>query len=151
MTSKTIGAVCLCGWLSASPAQAQEHSDLYAQIKQADARFFAAFNACDIDTLADMFSPQLEFYHDKSGLSNYAQNMAATQKLCDRQLGLVRTLNEQSMQVYPVPGFGAMQIGGHTFCHQVDSKQDCGTFGFTNIWQRTDSGWLLHRVASYGH
>lgn len=126
-------------------------TSLSAQISRADAQFFTAFNQCDIATMAKMFSPQLEFYHDTGGVSDYAQTMNATESLCQRVPDLTRTLQPETMQVYPVKDFGAIQQGRHTFCHKENGKDDCGTFGFTHIWQQTEEGWLLHRVLSYGH
>ena len=98
-----------------------------------------------------MFSKELEFYHDISGFGDYESNMVAGKILCDRKLGLVRTLLPKSLEVYPVKDFGAMQIGRHTFCHTVDGIEDCGTFGFLHVWKQTETGWVIHRVMSYGH
>ena len=64
----------------AIPAQAKNNEaadSLKAQIMQADATFFDAFNRCDIDKMASMFSPQLEFYHDTGGVTDYEQTMEA--------------------------------------------------------------------------
>jgi hypothetical protein len=121
------------------------------RIKQLDEKFFTAFNECDVDTIATMFSKDLEFYHDIAGFGDYTANMKATQNLCERQLGLVRTLNLESLEIYPIKDFGAMQLGQHTFCHKVDGEDDCGTFGFAHVWKQTETGWVLHRVMSYGH
>ena len=128
-----------------------EDKTLYDEIKALDSKFFTAFNNCDKETIANMFSKELEFYHDIAGLGNYESNLKATDSLCERNLGLVRTLVPESLEVYPVKDFGAMQIGKHTFCHTVDGKEDCGTFGFLHVWKKTENGWLIHRVMSYGH
>jgi hypothetical protein len=53
--------------------------------------------------------------------------------------------------VYPVNNFGAMEIGAHKFCHLENGKQDCGTFKFAMIWKKTEDGWKISRVISYGH
>ena len=124
---------------------------LFERIKQLDQQFFTAFNECDLETMSKMFSKELEFYHDISGLGDYESNMVAGKNLCDRKLGLVRTLLPKSLEVYPVKDFGAMQIGRHTFCHTVDGIEDCGTFGFLHVWKQTETGWVIHRVMSYGH
>ncbi|MEM1181836.1 MAG: nuclear transport factor 2 family protein, partial [Acidobacteriota bacterium] len=89
-------------------------AELFAEIQKADAEFFKAFNSCDLDTIGRMFSKDLEFFHDTAGLGDYEQNMKNSRALCERNLGLVRTLVEGSMDVYPVPGFGAIQTGQHT-------------------------------------
>lgn len=130
---------------------ASSKSDLEREIEQADANFFNAFNACDIDTMATMFSEELEFYHDTAGVGDYQSNLAATQQLCERNLGLERTLVAGSLEVYPIKNFGALQKGQHRFCHMVNGKKDCGTFGFMHIWKQEGTRWVMHRVISYGH
>ncbi|MCW8090954.1 DUF4440 domain-containing protein [Alteromonas sp. ASW11-130] len=62
----------------------------------------------------------------------------------------MRTLDRTTHKVYPVKDFGAIQIGEHTFCHEENGKEDCGTFGFTTVWKKTDMHWQMHRVTSYG-
>lgn len=132
-------------------AYASTKSDLERDIEQADTTFFNAFNACDITTMAGMFSEELEFFHDTAGLSDYQSTMQATKENCSKQLGLVRTLLPQDMEIYPIKGFGAVHMGKHQFCHMAGDEKDCGTFGFMHIWKQSDSGWLIHRVISYGH
>lgn len=133
---------------TAPHAQAQDLSD---QIHQADQAFFAAFNRCDLATMGAMFTKDLEFFHDLTGLAGYEHTMASTKRNCDRQLGLVRELVKDSARVHPLGDYGAIHLGRHRFCHRVDGKDDCGTFEFLNIWKRQDGQWRLHRVVSYGH
>ena len=64
---------------------------------------------------------------------------------------LKRELVKGSLEVYPIPGYGAMEIGAHTFCHIENGKQECGTFKFVHIWQKNKEGWQITRVVSYGH
>lgn len=138
----------------AIPAQAKDSKatdSLKAQITQADATFFDAFNRCDIDKMASMFSPQLEFYHDTGGVTDYEQTMEASKRLCQRVPDLTRTLEPDTVKIYPIKDFGAIQQGQHMFCHKENGKDDCGTFGFTHIWKQTEQGWIIHRVVSYGH
>lgn len=140
-----------------APLSSHAETDLYNEIKQADKTMFDAFNGCDIKTMESMFSKDLEFYHDMGGLSGLKQTINSTENNCNDSLGLVRTLVPASLEIYPIKGFGAIQIGKHTFCHTVydengkNGKDDCGTFGFTHIWKQTNNGWVVHRVASYGH
>ena len=55
------------------------------------------------------------------------------------------------MKVYPIPGFGAQQVGQHRFCHDENGVEECGVFGFTTVWQNTDGHWRMTRVMSHGH
>ncbi len=116
-----------------------------------DKTLFDAFNRQDADSVKAVFSPDLEFFHDKGGLSNLEQNSEATRKLFARNMHLKRELVPGSTEVYPVNNYGAIQTGQHTFCHIESGKNDCGTFKFLHIWKRNGNEWKLARVVSYGH
>lgn len=147
----TFAALISVSTISFSASSLGSESTLHKEILAADNAMFTAFNQCDVSAIAAFFSKELEFYHDVTGLKGFEENMMATKELCARDLGLKRTRVEDSLQIFPVKNFGAIQVGRHTFCHDVGGKQDCGTFDFTHIWKQTDSGWKLHRVISYGH
>jgi hypothetical protein len=127
------------------------HDALYDTIARMDSLLFDAFNRQDIEKLKTFFTTDLEFYHDKGGLTNYAQNMKTFKENFDKNLGLHRTLVAGSLEVYPCPGYGAMEIGAHTFCHMENGKNDCGTFGFSMVWKKENGEWKISRVLSYGH
>ena len=144
-------AVLLLASTVARPGSAEEPSELYAEIARADATMFEAFNSCDLETMAELFAEDLEFYHDIAGLGDHATTMRATTENCQRQLGLKRELVADSLEVYPIKDYGAIQIGRHTFCHLENDDNVCGTFEFLHIWRRTDEGWKIARVVSYDH
>lgn len=126
-------------------------NELYDTIAHMDSVLFDAFNNQDLDKLKTIFATELEFYHDKGGLTNYSQVIENTRRLFDQNNGLKRTLIPGSLEVYPVKEYGAIEIGMHRFCHQENGKEDCGTFKFVHIWRRQDKGWKLTRVISYDH
>jgi len=127
--------------------------ELFAEIAHMDSVLFDAFNAHDIEKLKNVFSDSLEFYHDKGGLTGYVQSMENFKNLFDRNktTGLRRDLVQGSMEVYPIKDFGAVETGLHTFCHQENGKQDCGTFKFMHLWQKKEGQWKITRVVSYDH
>ena len=124
---------------------------LYNEIVHMDSVLFNAFNGQDGETIKHVFDESLEFYHDKGGLTTYTQNMASFKGLFANNNGLNRRLVEGSMEVYPIKGYGAIQVGAHTFCHKENGRDDCGTFKFLHIWQKKDGVWKITRVASYDH
>ncbi len=125
---------------------------LYDEIARMDSVLFDAFNTRNLDVMRTMFTADLEFYHDKVGLGDYEQNMASFADLASQAHNdLRRTLVEGSLEVYPVPGYGAMQIGAHTFCHTEQGQQVCGTFQFLHVWRYEDGAWKVARVMSYDH
>ena len=144
-------------FLAASDGNAQKNSDsvaaklLYKEIASMDSILFNAFNTRDVARFGSLFSRDLEFFHDKGGLTDYEYTLSFMKDVAKNNNGLRRDLVKGSMEVYPIPGYGAMEIGAHTFCHVESGRQDCGTFKFVHIWQKKDGEWKITRVVSYGH
>lgn len=124
---------------------------LYNDIIKQDSIMFAAFNQKDSKTLASFFSKELEFFHDKSGLTGYDYNVKALAEITKRFPDMNRQLVPGSAVVYPIPNYGAILEGKHQFCHTENGKLDCGTFKFIHIWQWKDSSWKITRIISYDH
>jgi hypothetical protein len=144
--------VILIAAINWSNAQSkQESPDLYKEIAHMDSVLFEAVNTHNLEKLKTLFTSDLEFYHDLSGLTGYQKNMESFKNNFDKNNGLRRELVQGSLEVYPIKDFGAMQIGSHTFCHPENGKLDCGTFKFVHIWQKKDGQWKISRVVSYGH
>ena len=144
-------------FLAAIDGNAQKDSDsagaklLYKEIASMDSILFNAFNTRDVARFGSLFSRDLEFFHDKGGLTDYEYTLSFMKDVAKNNNGLRRDLVKGSMEVYPIPGYGAMEIGAHTFCHVESGRQDCGTFKFVHIWQKKDGEWKITRVVSYGH
>jgi ketosteroid isomerase-like protein len=136
-----------------SQDEADEHSALTRTISALDSAMFAAFNAHDADRLGTWFTPDLEFYHDKTGLAGYDSTMANFRGLFARNAdtGLRRELVPGSLEVYPLGEFGLLEVCQHRFCHTENGKQDCGTFRNIMIWRREGDRYKVSRVISYGH
>jgi hypothetical protein len=65
------------------------------------------------------------------------------------------TLVRGSLEVYPLKGYGAVEIGGHMFCdprvHRVCDETTSGIAKFVMLWQLKDGTWSIPRVISYNH
>jgi hypothetical protein len=127
------------------------NESLYAQIEKMDRVLFDAFNNRDTVTFKKLFTSDLEFYHDKGGLTDYTYTIQSLKNIAAQNYDLKRELVKGSLEVYPIPGYGAMEIGAHTFCHPENGKQECGTFKFVHIWKQIGNEWKITRVVSYGH
>jgi hypothetical protein len=129
------------------------NAELYVEIAHMDSVMFDAFNAHDLEKLKTTFSEDLEFYHDKGGLSGYEQTMENFKKLfsTNKTTGLRRDLVEGSLEIYPINEYGAIEICLHRFCHLENGKNDCGTFKNIMIWQKKNEQWKVTRVISYDH
>ncbi len=135
----------------AAEAPDKESAELFATIKKMDAAIFDAFNAHDPDRLMSYFTEDLEFYHDTGGLGNYRSNADDFKKMFGSVPDIRRDLVQESLEIYPIKDYGAMEIGQHRFCHKENGKDDCGTFGFAMVWRKVGDSWKISRVLSYGH
>jgi hypothetical protein len=128
-------------------------TSLRDQILAADRQLFDAYNTCNIVQFGRSLSADLEFYHDTTGVTGHDSIVNSLKQRCAEQTKYYRTLDEQSLQIFPVPGYGAMEIGTHRFYekHPDGSEQLDASPGFANVWRQTPDGWKLTRVLSYGH
>jgi Domain of unknown function (DUF4440) len=147
----TILCLSIIGAKAQSVKSEPSDNDLYNEIARMDSVLFDAFNKRDVEQFKKMFTEDLEFYHDKGGLTGYDHTIGFLKSTAASGNQLRRDLVKGSLEVYPIPGYGAMEIGAHTFCHMENGKQDCGTFQFVQIWQKKDGQWKITRVVSYGH
>jgi hypothetical protein len=77
--------------------------------------------------------------------------MEAFQGLFKMDYVLVRQLKKETVEVYPIKNYGAIEVGQHTFCHKEKDKQDCGTYKFVHIWKLQNGHWLITKIITYGH
>jgi hypothetical protein len=129
-------------------------SAIYLQVRALDDKIFQAYNTCDLATLADMVDDNLEFYHDKSGLSAGKSNFIAAIKnnICHK---VKRGLVVSTLEVFPLQDYGAIEVGQHTFCNMVETpvcKDETNGIGkFFMLWQKQGDQYRLTRVISYDH
>lgn len=111
-------------------------------------QLFDAYNTCDIDKLGSLVADDLEFYHDKTGLAVGKQPflVAIKNNICGK---VTRELVPGTLEVYPIHGYGAVEIGLHRFHHPGDA--DVGEAKFVQLWQYKDGAWKVTRVISYDH
>jgi ketosteroid isomerase-like protein len=151
--------VCACGCLAwaatahaQSPAVAPSHEELTREVSGASGAVFEAFNACDLETFRSFFVETPEFYHDKTGLETSRDRVVAAVKanICGK---IRRELVPGSLEVHPIPQFGAIEIGTHRFYELArgEGASPVGVAKYVHVWQKTDDGWKLARVISYDH
>jgi Domain of unknown function (DUF4440) len=122
--------------------------ELTRAITALDKQLFDAYNTCNIEKLGTLVTDDLEFYHDKTGLAVGKQPFldAIKKNICGK---VTRELVAGSLEVYPLHGYGAVEIGVHRFHHPGDS--DVGEAKFVQLWQYKDGAWKISRVISYDH
>ena len=122
--------------------------ELYNSIVHMDSVLFGAYNICDLPTMADCFSENIEFYHDKGGLmTNKDSIMAATKRnICGK---VTRVLIKGSIEVYPIAGYGAIEMGQHYFINNQEPLPTHPSIGkFVHTWKNENGKWRLARVIS---
>jgi ketosteroid isomerase-like protein len=135
----------------AAAALPTDQAQLREIVGALDRRMFDAYNAHDLDKLMAMFAPDLEFYHDTGGLVGYEQVKEGFRGIFANNTDIRRDLVAGSLEVYPIKGYGAIEIGQHRFCHTENGKDDCGTFKFLHVWRFAGGAWQASRIVSYGH
>jgi hypothetical protein len=131
----------------AADAQSVAQPDpLLMTIQSLDTKLFDAYNHCDLTTLGAMVSDDLEFYHDQTGLSvGKGPFLAAIkQNICGK---VERALLPDTLEVYPLKGYGAVEIG----VHRGRPEDGVGDAKFVTLWQNKDGVWKVTRVISYNH
>ena len=126
-------------------------AELTRAISALDTQLFDAYNNCDLDKLSSLVVDDLEFYHDKTGLMVGKQPflVAIKNNICGK---VRRELVKGSLEVYPLKGYGAVEIGTHRFYHPGTQDHDVvGEAKFVQLWQYKDGAWKVSRVISYDH
>jgi hypothetical protein len=134
--------------LQTSKAYVPDSQELYNTIVHMDSVLFGAYNICDLPTMADCFSENIEFYHDQGGLmTNKDSIMAATKKnICGK---VTRVLVEGSIEVYAIRGYGAIEMGQHYFINNQQPPNVHHSIGkFVHTWKKEGDKWRLTRVIS---
>jgi len=145
-------AVNVARWPEGTPAPEIVHAQdvLFATVAALDTKLFAAYNHCDLETMSAMVEDGLEFYHDQTGLMVGKQPFieAIKQNICGKTQ---RTLVAGSLQVYPLKGYGAVEIGVHRFQHPSDPSLGVGEGKFVTLWHYKDGAWKISRAISFDH
>lgn len=142
---KKIPLILLLGFL-ASPTYSQSN-DLFKEIVALDSILFTAYNTCDISKQAEFYSDSIEFYHDKGGLSTSKKEIleGIKKNVCGK---VTRELVPGSIEVSPIPGYGAVEIGMHMFHNDQEKDQVPHPSRFVIIWKITNKKWTVTRIIS---
>jgi hypothetical protein len=142
------GAQAVAQEKAGAPAAEELARTLAAQ----DAALFDSFNRCELEKFASFFAEDVEFYHDKGGvtLSRKGVVESVRNNICGK---VRREAVAESFEAHPIPGFGAVQMGTHRF-YELNAKPGSGPAGearFIHLWQYKDGAWKITRVISYDH
>lgn len=153
-------ALLICALLafSASSVRAQnaEVQSLRETVLALDKALFDAFNACDLETWKSYLADEIEFYQDNDSVTTTrAQLEPSFVDRCgpDGAATLRRELVPETVEVHPIQGYGAVQLGSHRFRVVGNGEPDriVGTPKFVHLWRNAGGTWQITRVISYGH
>jgi hypothetical protein len=146
-----IAVFMLCPALLAAqaPIPKAQQDELTHTITGLDTRLFDAYNRCDLKTLGEMVSDDLEFYHDQTGLmvGKAAFLAAIQQNICGK---VERTIVPGTLEADPLKTYGALELVAHRFHHPGETGAG-GEARSIMLWQKKGDVWLLTRVISYDH
>jgi len=145
-----------------SQAQVSQDSELYTTLKTNDSLLFnVGFNTCDLSQFENLLAGDLEFYHDKSGITNSMSQFMEVMNtgICNpsNTFKARRELIEESLKVFPLYDngvlYGAIQEGEHRFFEKNGKQPEkAGSVAkFTHLWILENNHWKLKRVLSYDH
>ena len=148
-----VSGVCVGVQAQAVPAlmDIKSQQELTATVATLDKELFDAYNTCNLDKLGTLVTDDLEFYHDKTGLAVGKPVFleAIKNNICGK---VTRELVPGTLEVHPLKGYGALEMGTHRFLHPW--TQDHGVVGegkFITLWQYKDGAWKITRAISYDH
>ena len=146
--------------VAAAPAL-PEGPALTEAIAARDTEFFQlVFEGCDAERLGTMLTADFEMYHDRGGVvaTDAESFLAMYRRTCEERRApnawrSRRELLRPTLNVHPVPGFGAIEDGEHQFYERQGDGPErlAGHARFTQVWKLTPEGWRLSRVFSYAH
>jgi hypothetical protein len=133
---------------------------LTATILYKDSLFWSAYNNCNVKTFTDFFTDDIEFYHDKGGITLGAVSLDESLKknICGSPDHKVRReAVPGTIVVYPMKKedslYGAVITGEHLFYISDNGKPEVltGHGRFMNLWILKNGEWKMSRILSYDH
>lgn len=121
--------------------------ELYDGIVQMDTEFFDAYNNCDLEKQAEIYSDGIEFFHDKGGLiSSKKEIIDRTERnICGK---VTRELIDGTVEVYPINNYGAVEIGFHKFHNNQEPDAESIPSKFIIMWHNENGNWKISKVIS---
>lgn len=130
--------------------------EVYNKLWSLDSALFSIVYTCDTAKASTYFTDDLEFYHDKGGLTKSKKTLLEQihKNYCENSNSkLRRELVKGSMKVFLMDNYGAIQTGEHVFYYTANGQPEqlSGRASFTHLWQLKDNEWRITRVLSYDH
>jgi hypothetical protein len=156
----TTAILAVLALLQTPPVALPDGPALTAVIAERDAELFSVmFDRCEPEALSDIITADFEFYHDKAGrmagrdafVADYAAGCEA-KKASDAWRSR-RELVADSLKVYLIPGYGAVEEGTHLFYERQGDGPErlVGRARFSIVWTLENGHWRAGRALSIDH
>ncbi len=140
-------------------SQVKNTDELYKTAKKLDSLIFdIGFNTCDLSHYDSIVSDDLEFYHDKGGITSGKTAFIASIKnnICGGPNKVKRELVPSTLKIYPLYNhttlYAFIEEGEHEFAELYKGKWNKGSRAkFTILWILDGKDWKMKRVLSYDH
>lgn len=132
------------------PSTQSEDGSIARTLAALDTDISHAYNTCGLNRLRRHFSPLAELYFAGRGYSSRVGELIddARGKICGK---FRRETVAASLEVYPVTGYGAIQVGEHRFCRLDRTPCDGISSRFLVVWRFKDGEWRITRLVRYGY
>ncbi len=158
---KPLTVLFLLVFINSKTVQAQtKYDSLTKTILHYDSLFWVAYNNCDTVSFGKYITDDVEFYHDKGGITLGKKKLvnSITNNLCSNpDFKLRREAVQKTVEVYPLENngviYGAIISGRHYFYINEKGKKEYrdGMARFTQLWQLNNGVWKMNRILSYDH
>lgn len=151
-----IAVMMIAGFVQAQ----SKYDSLTNTILQKDSLFWKAYNSCDTIGFGNYVTDDIEFYHDKGGITFGKQKLvnSVTNNLCSNpDFRLRREAIKGTVNVFPLENngviYGAILSGRHYFYINEKGKKESrdGMARFTHVWLLQNGQWKMNRILSYDH
>lgn len=125
-----------------------------------DSLFWQSYNHCDTTNYNQYFTDDVEFYHDKGGITMGVEGLAMSMKknLCsNNDFRIRRESVKGTTKIYMLHNsgviYGAILSGDHVFYILEKGKPERldGLASFTHLWLLKEGVWKMARILSYDH
>ncbi|AXG71941.1 hypothetical protein KORDIASMS9_04199 [Kordia sp. SMS9] len=156
MTMLFLGIFFFTNHTLAQTTETGTQNTLEETILALDAQFWNVYNSCDVTNFKKFLTEDLEFYHDKGGLTETSEKLVEMMEngLCaDPNMKLRREAVKGTVNVFPLHNYGAIITGEHLFylTENGTAERLVESAKFTHVWQNENGNWRMSRVLSYDH
>jgi hypothetical protein len=153
------GFIAIVLVLAGRPSVHSEQDDVSSTIRSLDGQFWQAYNTCDTTAFRRFITDDVEFYHDKGGITLGGEALTTSVKsnLCGEGSRIRREAVDSTVDVFPLRNqnvvYGAVLSGEHRFYLLERGKPERldGLARFTHLWLLKDGTWRMARILSYDH